>query len=213
MSADVDAAARAHLRQQDPKLALWMERIGDLPLPKPERFAVVHALARSIIYQQLNGRAAETIFGRLQQTVGGRSVTALALQKADETALRAAGVSGAKTRALKDLAEHARAKRLPTVDDLHTMDDDSAIERLTVVRGVGPWTVQMLLIFRMGRVDVLPVSDYGVRAGAQLVHQLETMPSHAELAALGEYWRPYRSLASMYLWRAVDSAKGAKNCT
>lgn len=206
MSSDIDLIARASLRQGDPRLARWMDRIGDIALPRPEKFSLVQALARSIIYQQLNGKAAQTIFARMQEAVGG-SVTARALKQVDEQQLRAAGVSGAKARALKDLAEHALARRLPSAASLQEMPDDEAVERLTIVRGIGPWTVQMLLMFRLGRVDILPLSDYGVRAGARLVHELDVMPGHAELAELGEAWRPYRSLASLYLWRAVDSAK------
>jgi DNA-3-methyladenine glycosylase II len=207
MPTETDAIARAHLRRNDPKLACWMDRVGDLQVPRPEPFAVVHALARSIIFQQLNGKAAETIFGRLQQTLGGRTVSARALSQVDVDRLRTAGVSGAKARALKDLAAHALARRLPSPAALAEMDDDEAIERLTVVRGIGPWTVQMLLMFRMGRVDILPTSDYGVRAGAQLVHELPEMPSVTELIRIGESWRPYRSLASLYLWRVLDSTR------
>ena len=207
MTTEIDVSARAHLRRNDAKLAAWMDRIGDLPVPRPQRFALVHALARSIIFQQLNGKAAETIFARLQHAIGGRTVSAQALKQVDESSLRAAGVSGNKARALKDLAEHALARRLPTPAALAAMTDEQAIERLTIVRGIGPWTVQMLLMFRMGRADVLPLSDYGVRAGAQLVHGLGQMPSVKELDALGQAWRPYRSLASLYLWRALDQAR------
>jgi DNA-3-methyladenine glycosylase II len=207
MTTDIDALARAHLRRNDPKLARWMDRIGDLQVPRPERFALVDALARSIIFQQLNGKAAETIFGRLQRTLGVRKITARSLAKADDADLRAAGVSGAKARALKDLAAHALARRLPTPEVLAEMNDDAAIERLTIVRGIGPWTVQMLLMFRMGRADVLPTSDYGVRAGAQLAHALPALPSIRELAGIGELWQPYRSLASLYLWRVLDSTR------
>lgn len=207
MPTETDALARAHLRRNDPKLGAWMQRIGDLPVPRPEPFALVHALARSIIFQQLHGKAAESIFGRLQQTLGGRRIGAKALATVDDDQLRVAGVSAAKARALKDLAAHARAGRLPTPAALAAMSDDEAIERLTIVRGIGPWTVQMLLMFRMGRADVLPLSDYGVRAGAQLVHGLPQLPSEKELADIGAAWRPYRSLASMYLWRALDSAR------
>lgn len=211
MSSDVDHLAREHLRARDPRLGMWMERIGDLPLPRPEPFALVHALARSIIFQQLNGKAAETIFGRMQQALGGRRVSARALAAADESELRAAGVSGSKIRALKDLAAHAQARRLPSPEALHAMSDEEAIEKLTIVRGIGPWTVQMLLMFRMGRVDILPLSDFGVRAGAQLVHGLDEMPGTAQLAELGAPWAPYRSLASLYLWRAVDTARENKD--
>jgi DNA-3-methyladenine glycosylase II len=204
---DEDHAARAHLRRSDPRLAVWMDRIGELSLPRSEPFALVHALARSIIFQQLNGKAAETIFGRLCAALGTRRISARALASADEADLRAAGVSGGKIRALKDLAEHARARRLPAPTALHALSDEEAIERLTVVRGIGPWTVQMLLMFRMGRPDVLPLSDYGVRAGAQLVHALDALPNATRLAELGAPWAPYRSLASLYLWRALDSAR------
>jgi DNA-3-methyladenine glycosylase II len=207
MTTDIDALARAHLRRNDPKLAHWMDRVGDLPVPRSEPFALVNALARSIIFQQLNGKAAETIFGRLQRSLGVRRITAKSLAQVDDAILRAAGVSAAKARALKDLAAHALARRLPTPTALAGMDDDDAIERLTIVRGIGPWTVQMLLMFRMGRVDVLPTSDYGVRAGAQVVHELPAMPSVSELIRIGENWRPYRSLASLYLWRALDSTR------
>lgn len=207
MITDIDSFARAHLRRSDAKLAEWMDRVGDLQVPKSEPFALVHALAQSIIFQQLNGKAAETIFGRLQRSLGVRRITAKSLAQADDAILRAAGVSGAKARALKDLAAHAQARRLPTPAALAAMDDDDAIERLTIVRGVGPWTVQMLLMFRMGRADILPTSDYGVRAGAQLVHQLPAMPTVTELLRIGESWRPYRSLASLYLWRALDNSR------
>lgn len=205
-----DHAARIHLRRNDPRLSAWMDRVGELDLPRAENFSLVHALARSITFQQLNGKAAETIFGRMRAALGGGRITAKALWQADEADLRAAGVSGAKIRALKDLAGHVRARRLPSPQALHAMDDDEAIARLTVVRGIGPWTVQMLLMFRLGRFDVLPVSDYGVRAGAQIVHALPDLPTHAELSELGEAWRPYRTLACLYLWRAVDKAREDK---
>ena len=184
MSSDIDAIARAHLRQSDARLARWMDRIGDIPVPRPERFSLVQALARSIIYQQLNGKAAQTIFGRMQQAVGG-SVTARALKQADDEQLRAAGVSGAKARALKDLAEHALARRLPSAAALQQMPDEEAIERLTIVRGIGPWTVQMLLMFRLGRGDILPLSDYGVGEGARVGKELGDMASHAQLGQGG----------------------------
>jgi DNA-3-methyladenine glycosylase II len=210
MTDDPHHAAREHLRKADSQLADWIERLGPLQLPSTSRFALVHALARSIIYQQLNGKAAETIFGRLQRTLGGRSVTARALADVNDCDLRAAGVSGAKARALKDLAEHALARRLPSPAALARMSDQEIIDGLTLVRGIGPWTVQMLLMFRMGRPDILPISDFGVRAGAQIVHGLERMPSSAELATLGAAWSPYCSLASLYLWRVVDSVREAR---
>lgn len=187
-----------------------MERVGELQLPSRTRFSVVDALARAIVFQQLNGKAAETILGRLLLMLGVRKVTARAIAAVTIEDLRTVGVSNAKARALKDLADHAQARRLPTPDALFEMADAEAIERLTVVRGVGPWTVQMLLMFKVGRHDILPLSDYGIRAGAQLVHELPALPSTAELSRLGVAWSPYRSLASLYLWRALDSARDGR---
>lgn len=199
-----DQSARAHLQLADPALAVWMERVGALALPQPESFTLVDALARSILYQQLNGKAAATIVARVEQALGTRRIGARALRDVDEGVLRAAGVSGGKVRALKDLAAHAGARGLPNPRQLVEMSEEEIVEKLTIVRGVGPWTVHMLLIFRLGRHDVLPISDYGVRAGAQLVHGLESLPDARTLSELAHAWRPYRSLASLYLWRALD---------
>lgn len=203
MSAQLDQA-QAHLRDADPRLAVWMDRVDTQSLPAPRRFTLVDALARSILYQQLHGKAAATIVARVEQALGSTRITAAGLRDIDEQALRAAGVSGGKVRALKDLAQHANARLLPSTARLRTLDDQQIVDALTVVRGIGPWTVHMLLIFRLGRPDVLPVSDYGVRAGAQLVHGLDELPDARQLTALAEPWRPYRSLASLYLWRALD---------
>lgn len=203
MSAHRDEA-QAHLRNADPRLADWMDRVDTQSLPAPRRFALVDALARSILYQQLHGKAAATIVARVEQALGSARITAAGLRDIDEQTLRAAGVSGGKVRALKDLARHANARLLPAAARLQTLQDQQIVDALTVVRGIGPWTVHMLLIFRLGRPDVLPVSDYGVRAGAQLVHGLDELPDARQLTALAEPWRPYRSLASLYLWRALD---------
>ncbi len=199
--------ARKHLAAADPALGEWMARIGPVAPPRPTRFLLVDALGRSILYQQLHGKAAETIIGRVEAAIGSRRLTARALRAVPEEALRAAGVSGAKARALKDLAEKAAARQLPTVERLADMDDQAIIDALTLVRGIGPWTAQMLLMFRLGRPDVLPVSDYGIRAGAQLVHGLEALPDARELTERAEPWRPFRSLACLYLWRALDVSR------
>lgn len=199
--------ARAHLRAADPRLAEWMARVDDQALPPAKRFSLVDALARSILYQQLHGKAAATIVGRVEQALGSSRITAAGLRDIDETLLRGAGVSGSKVRALKDLAAHAGARRLPSTARLQELSDEQIVDQLTVVRGIGPWTVHMLLIFRLGRPDVLPTSDYGVRAGTQLVHGLDSLPDARELSRLAEPWRPYRSLASLYLWRALDGSR------
>lgn len=201
------AAALAELAGADPKLGRWMAHVGPLSMPAPTSFQLVDALARSILYQQLHGKAAATIVGRVEAALGQRRITAAGLAAIDPQRLREAGVSGAKAASLKDLASHAIGRRLPAVRRLHGMDDARIIEALTQVRGIGPWTAHMLLIFRLGRADVLPETDYGVRAGAQKVHGLERLPSQSELREMAEAWRPHRSLASLYLWKAVDLAR------
>jgi DNA-3-methyladenine glycosylase II len=204
---DAIDAASAHLAAADPALGAWMIRIGPLAPPRLTRFSLVDALGRSILYQQLHGKAAETIIGRVEAAIGSHRLTARALRSVSEEALRAAGVSGAKARALKDLADKVAARKLPAVERLVEMDDEAIIEALTVVRGIGPWTAQMLLIFRLGRPDVLPASDYGIRAGVQLVHGLNTLPDARELSQRAEPWRPFRSLACLYLWKALDVSR------
>lgn len=204
---DAIDAARAHLAAADAALGEWMIRIGPLAPPRLTRFSLVDALGRSILYQQLHGKAAETIIGRVESAIGSRRLTARALRSVPEETLRAAGVSGAKARALKDLADKAASRQLPAVERLTDMDDQSIIDALTTVRGIGPWTAQMLLMFRLGRPDVLPVSDYGIRAGVQLVHGLDTLPDARELTQRAEPWRPFRSLACLYLWRALDVSR------
>ncbi len=162
-------------------------------------------LARSIVYQQLNGRAAATILGRVHAIYGGRKhfKPEAAATTTDEL-LRAAGLSRAKTAALKDLAAKTIDGTVPTARALVSKTDAEIIERLTAIRGVGRWTVEMLLIFRLGRPDVLPIDDYGVRKGLQRLLGAKELPSRAELAERGERWRPYRSAASWYLWRACE---------
>jgi 3-methyladenine DNA glycosylase/8-oxoguanine DNA glycosylase len=136
-------------------------------------------------------------------------VTPTALLRLDDDALRAAGLSRAKVLALRDLASRTLDGTVPQIDELHSLSDDAIIERLVRVRGIGPWTVQMLLIFRLGRPDVLPVHDYGVRHGFKLAYGKRMLPTPRELARWGERWRPFRTAASWYLWRAVDLAKKA----
>lgn len=204
---DESQSAQKHLAAADPALAAWMARIGPIAGPRPTRFSLVDALGRSILYQQLNGKAAETIVARVEAAIGSRRLTARALLAIPEETLRGAGVSGAKARALKDLAGKGVARQLPSVDRLAAMDDEAIVEALTIVRGIGPWTAQMLLMFRLGRPDVLPVSDYGIRAGLQLVHGLDELPDARELTARAEAWRPFRTLACLYLWRALDVSR------
>lgn len=201
---DLDAAS-AHLAKRDRALSKWMKRIGPIDMAgwrKP--FDTVDALSRSILYQQLSGKAAATIVARVEAATGARRLVPEALGRLDDAALRACGVSGNKVLALRDLCRRAEAGDVPSARALPTLDDATLIERLTAVRGIGRWTVEMLLIFRLGRPDVLPVDDLGVRKGAQVLDGLDAAPTPKALLARGAAWGPYRTLASLYLWRIAD---------
>lgn len=209
-------AAVAHLRAADPKLGRVIDAVGAanvLALKKTP--SVFGALAEAIVYQQLSGKAAATIYGRVCALFprAPHGLTADHVQRVADDRLRGAGLSAAKVAALKDLARHARAGAIPTLAEARTMDDATIVERLTAVRGIGRWTVEMMLMFRLGRPDVLPVDDLGIRKGAQAVDRLEAMPTPAQLAARGEKWGPYRTYASLYLWRIADQAAEAKTAT
>jgi methylated-DNA-[protein]-cysteine S-methyltransferase len=195
-----------HLRQKDRRLGALIDRALAFRLDLKPTQTTFHALAESIVYQQLNGRAAGTIFGRLEAAC--TTLTPEHLLATRDAKLRKCGLSAAKLAALKDLAKKTLEGVVPTVEELHGLDDDTIVERLTEVRGIGRWTVEMLLIFRLGRPDVLPVDDYGVRKGFALTYRKKELPKPKELAAFGERWRPYRTVASWYLWRALDSPGG-----
>lgn len=203
---DVESAAR-HLRRRDRALGAWMRRIGPIEADPRWRkpFDTVDALARAILYQQLSGKAAATIVGRVEAAIASPLLRAEAMDRVADAALRACGVSGNKLLALRDLSRRALAGQIPDSRRLSRLPDDAIIERLTEVRGIGRWTVEMLLIFRLGRPDVLAVDDLGLRNGAQRVDAAERPPTPKELAARGESWGPYRSLASLYLWRIADA--------
>lgn len=200
--------ARAHLRKADPELAVWMRRLGAFAIDGWEQpFETVDALARSILYQQLSGKAAATIVGRVEAAIGARRISAKALARVDDAALRACGVSGNKTLALRDLARRAADGEVPSARRLQAMDDAHIIETLTAIRGIGRWSVEMLLMFRLGRPDVLPIDDLGVRKGVQIVDAADALLTPRELAVRGACWAPYCSLASFYLWRIADAGK------
>jgi DNA-3-methyladenine glycosylase II len=209
------AEALAHLRANDSKLSALIDRAGAFTLrldPAPSPFA---SLVESILHQQLHGKAAATIHARVRAYYGGEPAPQALLDTPDED-LRTAGVSSNKIRAFKDLATKTLDGTVPTHAAIRKMSDAEIIERLTQVRGIGPWTVEMLLIFRLGRPDVLPVTDYGVRKGFALTFlrlpktrpfAAEDLPQPEVLLKRGERWAPYRSVASWYLWRACDLAK------
>lgn len=161
------------------------------------------ALVRSIIHQQLQGRAAAAIAGRVRGLYGGRYPRPEALQATPDAKLRAAGLSRQKIAALRSLADAFAEGRIRSQRLFH-MDDAAVVEAVTQVRGIGEWTAHMLLMSSLGRTDVLPVGDYGIRKGAMWVYGLAEMPKPQELEALTEHWRPYRSVGSWYLWRATE---------
>lgn len=202
---DVDAGL-AYLRRRDRKLGRWIDRIGPLDVYGAWRrpFDPTDALARAILYQQLSGKAAATIVGRVEAAIGAKKLHADTLARIDDPGLRACGVSGNKALALRDLAARSAAGEVPTLREMAGLSDDAIVERLTAVRGIGRWTVEMMLMFKLGRPDVLPVDDLGIRKGAQRLDRLEEMPKPRELAARGEAWGPYRSLAAFHLWRIAD---------
>ncbi|MGH8027916.1 MAG: DNA-3-methyladenine glycosylase family protein [Pseudoxanthomonas sp.] len=204
-----------HLSKRDRKLGAWMKRIGYLE-PQPgwrKPFDPVDALARAILYQQLSGKAASTIVGRVEAAIGSSRLHFDTLGRIDDAALRACGVSGNKSLALRDLAAREANGEIPNLRQMSTMHQDDIVAALVPVRGIGRWTVEMMLMFRLGRPDVLPVDDLGIRKGAQRVDKLEAMPTPKELLARGERWGPYRSYASQYLWRIADFGAEAKTPT
>jgi len=207
---DVDAA-HAHLRKRDRVLASWLRKVEAVAAPArwKQRFDVTDALARAILFQQLSGKAASTIVGRVEVAIASRLLHAEAFARVDDLALRACGVSGNKLLALRDLSARAQRGEIPSTAQMARMHDDEIISALSAVRGIGAWTVQMMLMFRLGRPDVLPVDDLGIRKGAQIVDGLDAMPTPKQLVARGEAWGPYRTLAGMYLWRIADLAKPA----
>jgi methylated-DNA-[protein]-cysteine S-methyltransferase len=206
---DGDEAVRA-LTAADPALGKHIAKVGPLRLTRKASEGTFAALAESIVYQQLSGRAAATIFERVRGTMPAGPLDPARLLATSDQALRGAGLSGAKLASLRDLATRALEGEIPTVTQLERMEDDAIIERLTAVRGVGRWTVEMLLIFRLGRPDVLPLADHGIKKGFARVFprskaRADALPTAAALAARGERWRPFRSVASWYLWRALDA--------
>jgi methylated-DNA-[protein]-cysteine S-methyltransferase len=197
-------AVRA-LRRKDPVLGALMRKVGPYRLEPTALPNPFEALAEAIVYQQLTGKAAATIFRRVRGLFPGRRrLRAKDVLAASDTTLRSAGLSRAKALALKDLAAAEERGALPGTDALRAMDDEAVIAALTPIRGIGRWTVEMLLMFRLGRTDVLPSADYGVRKGFARVFGLAELPSPKAVLSHGERWRPYRTIASWYLWRALE---------
>jgi DNA-3-methyladenine glycosylase II len=204
-------AFRRRLSKVDPVLAGLIRAAGKFTHVPNAEHTPFHALARAIAHQQLNGTAAESIFGRFCGLYAGAALleAELVLDTPDDK-LRAVGLSFAKIAGIKDLARKTIDGTVPPYEILHTLADEEIIERITQVRGIGRWTVEMLLMFRLGRPDILPVDDFGVRNGFRLAYGLRGMPTTRALAEYGARWAPFRSVAAWYLWRAVDLHRAGK---
>jgi DNA-3-methyladenine glycosylase II len=195
-----------HLSRRDRKLGTWMKRIGYIE-PQPgwrKPFDPVDALARAILYQQLSGKAAATIVGRVEAAVGSTRLHFDTLGRIDDAALRACGVSGNKTLALRDLAAREQRGEIPTLRQMSLMGEDDIVAALVPIRGIGRWTVEMMLMFRLGRPDVLPVDDLGLLRGISVNYFSGEPVSRAEAREVGEAWAPFRSVATWYIWRSLD---------
>ncbi|GAA5178458.1 DNA-3-methyladenine glycosylase [Niveibacterium umoris] len=200
-------AAERGLAAADPALGLLIARHGHCGIvPQPDRSPYA-ALVTAVMYQQLAGKAAETIHRRFLALFPGHDFPSPAqLLAASDEHLRSAGLSRQKQGYLRDIAAKAHEGLIPVASgELDHLDDEAIIARLTAARGVGRWTVEMFLIFTLGRLDVLPVDDYGVRAGYARAHGLDAMPTSRELREIGAAWAPWRSVASWYLWQAADA--------
>lgn len=194
-----------YLRRTDPKLASLIERVGPCTRAVPHHFSIFYSLMRSITYQQLAGRAAATILARVDRACAdGKRPTPEQVMSTSDEALRAAGLSRNKLAAIRDLATKTLDGTVPDLKTLSRLSDEEIIQCLTEVRGIGRWTAEMLLIFRLDRQDVLPVDDYGVRKGVQLTYKLRKLPDKKRLTTIAEPWRPYRSTGSWYMWRALE---------
>ncbi|HYC31035.1 MAG TPA: DNA-3-methyladenine glycosylase [Gemmatimonadales bacterium] len=194
-----------HLTGAEPALGGLIERVGEFTLVPRHTHSLFRSLARAIVYQQLSGAAASTILGRVVALFAPRRFpTPSDLIAMPVDRLRAAGLSAAKTAALRDLAEKTLDGTVPPMARVRRMSDDEIIAHLVQVRGIGRWTVEMLLIFGLGRPDVFPVGDLGVRKGYALTFRTRGLPEPAAMSRRAERWRPYRSVASWYLWRALE---------
>jgi 3-methyladenine DNA glycosylase/8-oxoguanine DNA glycosylase len=199
--------AIAHLSKADKRLAALMSKSAEFKLAIEEAQTPYEALLEAIVHQSISGKAARAIFARIQALgANGRCPTPDEILRVRKQKLRKLGLSNAKASAMHDLAQKTIDGVVPTLEEAHKMSDQEIIDRLITVRGIGAWTVEMFLIFRLGRPDVLPIHDYGVQKGFALTYRKKAIPKPRELAVFGERWRPYRTVASWYMWRAVDTA-------
>jgi 3-methyladenine DNA glycosylase/8-oxoguanine DNA glycosylase len=209
MRSDRPSLVRAtrHLRRADPVMAAIIARVGPCLWRVDRRGSAFAALVESIMYQQITGRAAASIHRRLRTRIGRRHPRPADIAAVSDRALRACGLSRQKIAYLRDLA--ARATDGLALRGLGRLDDEAVIERLCAVKGIGRWTAEMFLMFRLGRFDVLPVHDYGIRKAMQRAYRLRALPSPARMRETAEPWRPFRTVACWYLWRSIGGAAGA----
>ncbi|GGG51374.1 DNA-3-methyladenine glycosylase [Pseudohongiella nitratireducens] len=200
-----ETAALTHFRKHDPVMAELIAVVGDFAMPVKTVDDLFGTLLDAITSQQLSGKAAATIFGRVCALHGNPEVAPTPVQiiKSSDESLRAAGLPRAKVAAVKDLAEKVQSGHLPALSELRERDDDDIVKCLVDVRGIGRWTAEMFLLFQLGRPDVLPANDLGVQKGFMMRYGLDAMPKPAELLEFGERWRPHRSVATWYLWQAT----------
>lgn len=200
------AKAVAHLRAADPALAAIIETVGPFRMELKHARSLFGALAEAIVYQQLSNKAAATIYGRVEALYPDApdGFTPRHILKTPDEALRGCGLSRAKVLAVQDLARRVEDGELPTLDVAQEIPDAELIERLVMVRGIGRWSAEMFLMFRLGRPDVLPVDDYSLRKAYAKAFRKRALPSPKALEKAGEKWRPYRTVASWYLWRVLD---------
>jgi DNA-3-methyladenine glycosylase II len=200
------SAAVSHLSSADAELAALIKRVGPYALQMVATTSLFEAMLRSIVYQQLHGKAAASILARVRAELerhGG--VTAEAATRASDELLRAAGLSRNKLLAIRDLAARCLDGTVPTFVEARELGDDELVERLTTVRGIGPWTVHMLLIFHLGRPDVMPTGDFAIRLAFKKLYRKRKDPLPESIVKHARRWQPYRSVASWYLWRSLDT--------
>lgn len=195
-----------HLKAADPALAAIIDTIGPFGMKLKSSRSLFGALAEAIVYQQLSNKAAATIYGRVEALYprARDGFTPRDILKTQDEALRGCGLSRAKVLAVQDLARRVHARELPTLEEAQALGDAELIERLVAVRGIGRWSAEMFLMFRLGRPDVLPLDDYSLRKAYAKAFGKRTLPSPRTLQRHGEKWRPYRTIASWYLWRTLE---------
>ena len=203
--------ATNHLRRCDPRLGDWIDRIGMLQLPSPEAREPYVALLETIAHQQLAGAAARAIWARVIALFENSILCPRRLADMTEEHLRSAGLSRSKAVAMRDICARVNAGKIPSAVQIKQMSDAEIYAQLMEIRGVGPWTVDMLMLFTLCRPDVMPATDYGVRKGFQVLYRKRKLPTPKQLVKFSEKWRPHRSVAALYLWQIADSAKKKKS--